>query len=125
MNTTRAAGITAAALDLLAGYPFPGNVRELENELERAANLVEPEGWITPELLSDRIRGVPPGAGRPGEREGRLKEAVEAVEQRLIHEALARHGGNVSEAARSLGISRQWLIKKMTRYKMRPARVSP
>jgi len=119
------AGITAAALDLLAGYPFPGNVRELENELERAANLVEPEGWITPELLSDRIRGVPPGAGRPGEREGRLKEAVEGVEQRLIHEALARHGGNVSEAARSLGISRQWLIKKMTRYKMRPARVSP
>lgn len=119
------AGITAAALDLVAGYPFPGNVRELENELERAANLVEPEGWIGPELLSDRIRGLPPAAGRPGEREGRLKEAVEAVEQRLIHEALARHGGNVSEAARSLGISRQWLIKKMTRYKMRPVRMSP
>ena len=119
------AGITAAALEFLAAYPFPGNVRELENELERAANLVEPDGWITPDLLSDRIRGVPPEAGGPRERASRLKEAVEAVEQRLIREALARYGGNVSEAARTLGISRQWLIKKMTRYKMRPERVSP
>ena len=116
------AGIKAAALDLLASYPFPGNVRELENELERAANLVEPGGWITSDLLSDRIRGVQPGAG-PEEREGQLKEAVGALEQRLIQEALARHKGNVSEAARALGISRQWLIKKMTRYKMRPAQV--
>ncbi len=119
------AGITAPALDLFAAYSFPGNVRELENELERGANLVEPGGWITPDLLSDRIRGIPQGTGAPGEREGRLKEAVEAVEQGLIREALTRHGGNVSEAARTLGISRQWLIKKMTRYRMRPARTSP
>jgi Nif-specific regulatory protein len=86
------AGITAAALDLLVAYPFPGNVREVENELERAANLVEPGGWITPDLLSERVRGLPAGAGAAGAREGRLKEAVEAVEQRMIHEALARHG---------------------------------
>ncbi len=117
------AGINAPALDLLAAYPFPGNVRELENELERAANLVDPGGWITPDLLSNRIRRVEPGPG-PEEREGRLKEAVEAVEERLIREALTRHGGNVSEAARALGISRQWLIKKMTRYKLRPGHMS-
>ena len=116
-------GINASALDLLAGYPFPGNVRELENELERGAVLVEPDGWITPEHLSDRIWGVSPGVG-PEEREGRLKEAVETLEQGLIQEALTRHAGNVSEAARALGISRQWLIKKMTRYKMRQPKVS-
>ncbi len=119
------AGIAAAALDVLVAYPFPGNVREVENELERAANLVEPGGWITLDLLSERVRGLPAGAGAAEAREGRLKEAVEAVEQRMIHEALARHGGNISEAARGLGISRQWLIKKMARYKMRPLRPWP
>lgn len=117
------AGITAATLNLLVAYPFPGNVRELENELERAAVLVEPDGWITPELLSDRIRGIPPAAGLEA-RESRLKEALEAMEKRLIQEALTRHKGNVSEAARALGISRQWFMKKMARYKMRPAQVS-
>ncbi|MFQ5961758.1 MAG: sigma 54-interacting transcriptional regulator [Candidatus Methylomirabilales bacterium] len=117
------ASINAPALDLLAAYPFPGNVRELENELERAANLVEPGGCITPDMLSDRIWGVSPEVG-PEEREGRLREAVETLEQGLIQEALTRHAGNVSEAARTLGISRQWLIKKMTRYKMRQPKVS-
>ncbi|MEE9538968.1 MAG: helix-turn-helix domain-containing protein [candidate division NC10 bacterium] len=53
-----------------------------------------------------------------------MKEAVETLEQGLIQEALTRHAGNVSEAARALGISRQWLIKKMTRYKMRQPKVS-
>ena len=118
------AGISAPAFDVLAAYAFPGNVRELENEMERAANLMEPGGWVTPDVLSDQIRGVPPAAA-PNEREGRLREAVESLEQRLIREVLARHGGNVSEAARALGISRQWLMKKMTRYKMGAARVSP
>ncbi len=117
------ASINAPVLDLLAAYPFPGNVRELENEIERAANLVEPGGCITPDMLSDRIWGVFPEVG-PEEREGRLKEAVETLEQGLIQEALTRHAGNVSEAARALGISRQWLIKKMTRYKMRQPKVS-
>jgi Nif-specific regulatory protein len=117
------ASINAPALDLLAAYPFPGNVRELENELERAANLVEPGGCIAPDMLSDRIWGVSPGVGLE-EREGRLKEAVETLEQGLIQEALTRHAGNVSEAARALGISRQWLIKKMARYKMRQPKAS-
>ncbi|MFQ5804003.1 MAG: sigma 54-interacting transcriptional regulator [Candidatus Methylomirabilales bacterium] len=117
------ASINAPALDLLAAYPFPGNVRELENELERAAIMVEPDGCITPGMLSDRIWGVSPEGG-PEEHEGRLKNAVETLEQELIQEALTRHAGNVSEAARALGISRQWLIKKMTRYKMRHPKVS-
>lgn len=116
--------INTPAMDLLAAYDFPGNIRELENEIERAANLVEPGGCITPDMLSDHIRGMPREA-RPEGRESRLKDAVEAVERHLIQEALARHDGNVTEAARALGISRQWLIKKMDRYKMRPGRMSP
>lgn len=117
------AGVNAAALDLLVVYPFPGNVRELQNELERASNLVEPSGWITPDLLSDRIRRPSPAAEPELQARG-LKDAVEAVEKRLIQEALARHRGNVTEASRALAISRQWLIKKMARYNMRPGDVS-
>jgi two-component system response regulator PilR (NtrC family) len=98
------------ALQLLARHPFPGNVRELENVLERAVALEEGERitvWSLPPHLRPRpqpaaVEGAPltlPGAGVD------LDAVVEELERRLITQALQRTGGLKKEAARLLGIS--------------------
>jgi len=55
--------ISPAAMARLRAYPFPGNVRELENEIERAVALANPGEAISPEHLSDRVRVDRPAAG--------------------------------------------------------------
>ena len=120
----------AEALRRIGAYPWPGNVRELENEMKRLAVLAP--GRVVEEVdLSENVRagraGVVPEAPRPGTSPGsaspRLPEAVEALERRLIEDALAATGGNQLRAARALGISRQGLIQKLKRYGLyRPIR---
>jgi Nif-specific regulatory protein len=112
------------ALPELVEYPWPGNVRELENEMKRLAVLA-PGRVVEPADLSEAIRsrrGAPAGALRRGADEARaegsptLPEAVEAIERRMLAEALAASAGNQVRAARALGVSRQGLIKKLKRY---------
>jgi DNA-binding NtrC family response regulator len=104
-------GVTAEALAALERYPFPGNVRELENELERAILLAEPGAWITPELLSDRLLlGV--AATRPP---SRLVADVDEFERARIRTALARAGDSKPRAAEELGLTYRGLLKKMRR----------
>src|SRR5262245_27901328 len=95
--------ISPEATALLQAYPFPGNVRELENEIERAVALAEDGRPVGPEHLSDRMRAaVPRGPARPGT----LAEAVELLKQRMIEDAL-RECGSKTRAAERLGLSRQ------------------
>ena len=86
---------------LLQAYPFPGNVRELENEIERAVALAEDGRPIGPEHLSDRMR-----AARETSRPGTLADAIEQLKQRMIEDAL-RDCGTKTRAAERLGLSRQ------------------
>jgi two-component system, NtrC family, response regulator HupR/HoxA len=107
-------GLAAATLDCLAAYPWPGNVRELQNEIQRM--LVLSDGPIlTPDLLAPHIRqaGLATVLGEDAARG--LRGRVDALEGQLLAETLARHGGNISRAARELGLSRLGLRNKMQR----------
>ena len=134
-NHKRVAGITPQALDLLARYAWPGNVRELENVMERAVILMPGEHIDARELpqrlFPDRLRrgpdvkeaGVTRGEAAaegvaqalPERGDGRLP-TLEEVEREVILRTLARCGGNKSEAARVLGITRKTLHARLNRY---------
>jgi Nif-specific regulatory protein len=98
----------------LVSYRWPGNVRELDNEMKRLAVIVR-RARITVQDLSESLRAasdLPPAAcGKHS-----LKEAVEALERRLIAAALGECHHNQQQTARALGLSRQGLIKKMKRH---------
>ena len=98
--------ISPEAMALLQAYPFPGNVRELENEIERAVALAEDGRPIGPEHLSDRMRADGMRAARGMSRPGTLAEAIEQLKQRMIEDAL-RDCGSKTRAAERLGLSRQ------------------
>jgi two-component system, NtrC family, response regulator HupR/HoxA len=107
---------TDAALAMLVRYPWPGNIRELENEVERALVLGGDTGELGPELLSQRIRDAEPPAagGRLAGRDlgGTLRDIMEAVEAEVILQGLIRTHWNKSQLAKELGISRSYLIQK-------------
>ena len=104
----------------LRAYPWPGNVRELENEIERLLVLSGEDRVIEESLLSPRMRQEAErpagGAPAPEEEPGRLPEAVESLERRMIAAALARHQNNKTRAADDLGISRRNLIRLVQKY---------
>ncbi len=125
----KAPRLESGALDALSAYPWPGNVRELENEIRRAATLCE--GAISAEALSPHVRdarAASRGAGAPsysvplpgGESPGgkTLRDAVEGLERVMLQAVLKETGGNKTRAARTLGLSRLGLRKKMARYGM-------
>jgi two-component system response regulator HupR/HoxA len=103
-------------------YPWPGNVRELENEIERLLVLSGDERVIDEALLSTRMREEPaaaaerPASAPPEEEAGKLPEAIESLERRMIAAALARHQGNKTRAADDLGVSRRNLIRLVQKY---------
>ncbi len=105
------------ALEPLRRYPWPGNVRELRNLVESLPLMVEGEE-ITVDDLPPELR--PTAAGAPAG-ETRAPEGVplnlEDGERRTIEEAMRRHeGGNLAQVARTLGISRSTLYRKIERY---------
>jgi DNA-binding NtrC family response regulator len=108
-------------LDLFAQYWWPGNVRQLKNELQRAVAMAPPGGTIVPEHLSADLTAaapatVPNGPGRVALRGGQtLASVVDEIERDLIREMLARHRGNISETARALGLTRRGLYLKLRR----------
>ncbi len=108
-------GFTPRAMQKLAAYAWPGNVRELMNAVERAVVLsrsdtVDEDELVFPMadqcLSPDASRMAAPTAGLP----------LEAVEKQSILEAMKAAGGNKSEAARRLGITRKTLRKKLEKY---------
>ena len=97
------ARLTAAAEAALLRHPWPGNVRELQNMAQRAA-ILAPDGKIGPEVL-----GLSPS---PGEKPGESSAEPGAEE---IRRTLEANDGNVSRAARQLGLSRQALYRRLER----------
>jgi len=106
-------GIQEGALHLLERYPWPGNVRELENELKRIVALVGPDGRVERRHLSDAVRF---GPWEGGSEPSTLQEKLDRIERDEIVRTLDRTGGNKTQAARELGLSRQGLKNKLVRY---------
>ena len=104
----------------LLEHPWPGNIRELENELDRLVVLSGSAAVIDAEHLSPRIREPPEPALADGGPGASLPAAVATLERRMLADALARHGGNKTRAALELSISRRNLIRLVQRYNLEP-----
>jgi len=107
------AELSAEAIAALESYDWPGNVRELRNELERAVVLSR-GGAVEAQHLSARVRGDAVDDRSSGtEGESDLRRARAAFEARFIQRSLREHGGNVTQTAAVLGLSRVGLQKKI------------
>jgi len=109
-------GISQEAMNALSSYDWPGNIRELENEIQRLVLVVEPEQIITMEHLSSHIRKVEMLIEEVAPEGGTLRARMEEVEKWILINALKENGGNKSITARVLGISREGLHKKLQKY---------
>ncbi len=109
-------GFSQQAMELMTAYNWPGNVRELQNEVQRLVIQCEPGAFATPELLSPRIRQVEGLIGRAGVTKGTLKEMMDSVEKFFLIESLRDHGNNKTNSAKSLGITREGLHKKLRQF---------
>jgi transcriptional regulator with GAF, ATPase, and Fis domain len=120
--------ITPQAIDLLMVFDWPGNVRQLTNEIQRIVARAEDGTVITPDHLSPDLRRVSaPLSTAPqvmrinalSNLEGMtLAEATAELERRMISEAMRKHGGNISRVARELGLTRRGLYLKLERHDM-------
>ncbi len=110
--------LTPGAINLLIQYDWPGNIRELEHEIERALTLAGEGEDITTAFLSKRIRGPSYQPDLTFELSTSLPAAVSRLERQMVIDALKQTGGNRSQAARQLGLTRQGLINKIARYKI-------
>ena len=109
-------GMSSEALSILMNYNWPGNIRELENVIERAIILTK-ERIITPKDLPEFLRNMKPAAEQEDKGEGlKLKQALKSPERDLIVKALEAVDWNRNEAAAQLGINRTTLYKKMRQY---------
>jgi Nif-specific regulatory protein len=111
--------LAAEAARACMDYHWPGNVRELENEMKRlvlsvSGNTVEKRD-LSEAILARSGTEVPPSPSTPR----LLKDVVTDIEKRMIQEALQQSRQNQLHAARTLGLSRHGLIKKMKRYNIR------
>ncbi|MBC7691283.1 MAG: sigma 54-interacting transcriptional regulator [Methylotenera sp.] len=105
------------AIEKIFDYTWPGNIRELENEVERIIVLSGDDARIPAELLSQRIREHGENSKVQGVRvAGKLKDALEELEKTMIKEGLRRTNWNKSRLAKELGISRAGLIMKVEKY---------
>jgi DNA-binding NtrC family response regulator len=111
--------LSSEALDMFSQYWWPGNVRQLKNEIQRAVAMSAPGGTIeaahlSPEIGSTSLSGTTPASRSTGA-PANLASAIEQVERDLIQAALDRSTGNISEAARLLGLTRRGLYLKLRR----------
>jgi DNA-binding NtrC family response regulator len=100
------AGFEAEALEGLLAHPWPGNVRELDHAVERAVLMA----------TGERIRVGDLGLRRAGDAPRLEDLSLEEVEGLLVRKAMDRFGGNVSQAARALGLSRSALYRRLEKY---------
>jgi transcriptional regulator with GAF, ATPase, and Fis domain len=122
--------ITPPAVDLLMVCDWPGNVRQLCNEIQRIVARAEDGAVLTPDQLSPELKRtaspiLPPtaaaafSAGPASALEHiTLADALGDVERRMIADALRRHNGNISRAARELGLTRRGLYLKLERHSL-------
>ncbi|MBP1918290.1 sigma-54 interaction domain-containing protein [Youngiibacter multivorans] len=115
----RVTGISPEALDLLMGYEWPGNIRELENYVERA--FIYSTGGMLGLEHFDFLEKLPAadsieGHEKPIFEETKLRDMVARVEREAISEAMSRFDGNKKRAAESLGVDRSVFYEKLRRY---------
>lgn len=137
----RISGLDPVAIESLMLFDWPGNVRQLWNEIERAVALAGDGEFIEARHLSPTIRNVdggtkataaqveypaeqwgriPAGTRKPlDERTGSLREVLAAAEAGYITQVLYEHQGNVSRTASALGVSRVALYRKIKEYRLR------
>jgi two-component system NtrC family response regulator len=113
-NHKKIEGTTREAKDLFMKYDYPGNVRELENIMERAV-VISRDPLISLGDLPFKDQGQK-HAPAADEKRGTLRKSVEAVERRLIEEALEEAAGNQTNAAAALGLSERMLRYKLKKY---------
>jgi DNA-binding NtrC family response regulator len=100
-------GFDAGAMQVLLAHPWPGNIRELDHAVERAALMAQGE----------QIRAADLGLKMTSSAGTRLEDLpLEDVEKMLIQKSLARYEGNVSRAAQALGLSRSALYRRIASY---------
>jgi two-component system, NtrC family, response regulator HupR/HoxA len=115
--------LSADAIACLCAYPWPGNIRELRNEIGRAVVLSDSDR-IGPEAFSPKVRhgqaGVMaadhPATGAALHGRGTLQERLDTIEAAVLREVLLRHRWNKTRAARELGLSRVGLRAKLLRF---------
>jgi len=115
--------ITPESLALLTGYDWPGNVRELRNVIERAY-IVGSGPDITPDLVADQLRtgrrraSAPPIADASRPFQELKREVLDDFERSYLESALARAGGNITQAAEEAGMLRQVFQRMLARHGM-------
>lgn len=118
LSPRRTVSLAPPVLAALAAYAFPGNVRELENVLERAAIISGNQTILPKHLPADMVNHVATAASEPISELNQLAlpQAIEALERRMITAALAETHGNKSRAAKLLEISERSLWYKLSQY---------
>jgi two-component system response regulator HupR/HoxA len=118
--------ISATVMDVFVRYPWPGNVREMQNEIQRMVTLTEGD-VLDVQMLSPRLHDgstneimvdkmVALGEGWQPIRGLGLRDQVEMLERLILSAALERHNGNISRVAEEMGLSRVGLRGKLQRY---------
>ncbi len=107
-------GITDEAMSILADYTYPGNVRELENIIERAVSFASYNEILPADLPAFMLHSAP----KKRISAPKMKEAIAGFEKELIWSALQESQGNISKAAAILGIYRQQLQRKIRKLKI-------
>ncbi|MFZ5642052.1 MAG: sigma 54-interacting transcriptional regulator [Bacillota bacterium] len=107
--------ISGSAMDILIKHHWPGNIRELENALERALNIMEGD-TITQAFLPYYLTRI--DTAEQEERIGPLKETLEEYEKSILERALSLAGGNKLSAAKMLKLSKSTYYEKLARYRI-------
>jgi two-component system NtrC family response regulator len=118
-NKKKIAGVTAETRDLLMRYAYPGNVRELENIIERAVVLTKGEIITSADVPLHLKTTESEEKICVAKRDGSLTETLDTVERGIIMEALKAAGGVQTRAAEKLGISERVLRYKLKKFKIR------
>jgi Nif-specific regulatory protein len=110
--------VKPTAMEMLSRFDWPGNIRELENEIERAVCLAGPDQDIGIDCLSEKITAISEDEPPESPSDATLQQTVARLEKKMIIDALRKSGGNRSQAARTLGLTRQGLLNKIGRYEI-------
>jgi hydrogenase-4 transcriptional activator len=126
--------ITPQTVDLLMVCDWPGNVRQLCNEIQRIIARAEDGTTIAPDHLSPELQRIAARVSAPGNvthlpasapgvsgQNLTLADAMAELERRMIAEAMRKHSGNISRVARELGLTRRGLYLKLERYSLKAA----
>src|SRR5205085_272397 len=107
-------GVAEETMERLLLYRWPGNVRQLQNEMRRMVALAEPDSTLLPHAISEDILGALPifrrasaGSEIAVDLQEKLSPAIARVEREMIKAALRTHDGKVHAVAKALGISRK------------------